>query len=177
MVILRLGAVDQGRAVVVEHEDAAIDVGLRDARFQLAAEAAGMTTHNSLEDRLLAARLAKLSIRISALEIYELRVMSQLARGGSPGAAASVMKIVGTELQQHLTELALEIAGPYGRAFQPGAARPGGPVSLPHSQGEPVGSLDAVLAPLRYMNERAASIYAGSNEIQRNILAKAALGL
>ena len=129
-----------------------------------------------LDEALFAAKLAASRIRISALEIYELRALSRLARGGTPGPAASVMKILGTELQQQLTELALEAAGPYGRAFQPAAARPGGPVSLPHSNGPQVGPLDAVLAPLRYLNERAASIYAGSNEIQRNILAKT-LGL
>jgi alkylation response protein AidB-like acyl-CoA dehydrogenase len=144
---------------------------------RFAAASPGVATDHMVDDPLFAARFAAASIRVRALEGYELRMMSRLARGGTPGPAASVMKVVGTELQQQLTELALEVAGPYGRAFQPAAARPGGPVSLPHSHGEPVGLLDAVLAPLRYLNERAASIYAGSNEIQRNILAKAALGL
>lgn len=142
-----------------------------------AAASAGNTAPRLIDDALFAAKLAAASVRVSALEIYELRVMSQLARGGTPGPAASVMKILGTELQQQLTELAFEVAGLYGRAYQPAAAQPGGPVSLPHAKGEPLGSIDAVLAPLRYMNERAASIYAGSNEIQRNILAKSALGL
>jgi alkylation response protein AidB-like acyl-CoA dehydrogenase len=50
-------------------------------------------------------------------------------------------------------------------------------VSLPHSNERAVGARSAVLAPLRYLNERAGSIYAGSNEIQRNIIAKTALGL
>ena len=144
---------------------------------RFAASVPGSTTPRLIDDRLFGARIAAAEIRASALEIYELRVMSQLAKGGTPGPAASVMKILGTELQQHVTELALEVAGPYGCAYQPAAARPGGPVTLPHSKGEPLGSLDAVLAPLRYLNERAASIYAGSNEIQRNILAKGALGL
>jgi alkylation response protein AidB-like acyl-CoA dehydrogenase len=142
-----------------------------------AAGAPGSTTQRLVDDALFAAKLAAASIRISALEIYELRALAQLAKGGTPGAAASVMKILGTELEQQLTELALEVAGPYGRAYQPAAARPGGPISLPHLTGEVIGPQDAALAPLRYLNERAASIYAGSNEIQRNILAKAALGL
>jgi alkylation response protein AidB-like acyl-CoA dehydrogenase len=144
---------------------------------EFAAAAPGSTTLRLLDDALFAARLAAASIRISALEIYELRALAQLAKGGTPGSAASVMKILGTELEQQLTELALEVAGPYGRAYQPAAARPGGPISLPHLTGEVIGPADAVLAPLRYLNERAASIYAGSNEIQRNILAKLALGL
>jgi len=128
-------------------------------------------------DPLFAAKLAATSIRVSALEIYELRVMSKLGKGEPPGPAASVMKILGTELQQQISELALEAAAHYGRAYQPQATRPGGPVSLPHSEGNAVGPRSAVLAPLRYLNERAGSIYAGSNEIQRNIIAKAALGL
>jgi alkylation response protein AidB-like acyl-CoA dehydrogenase len=144
---------------------------------EFAAATPGTSTPRLLTDPLFAAKLAAASIRTSALEVYELRAMSQLAKGGTPGAAASVMKILGTELEQQLTELALEVAGPYGRGYQPAAARPGGPISLHHSTGAPLGSLDAVLAPLRYLNERAASIYAGSNEIQRNILAKMALGL
>ena len=130
-----------------------------------------------VEDPLFAAKLSAASIRASALEVYELRVMSQLGKGEPPGPAASVMKVLGTELQQHISELALEAAAHYGRAYQPQAARPGGPVSLPHSNDIAVGSRAAVLAPLRYLNERAGSIYAGSNEIQRNIIAKAALGL
>jgi alkylation response protein AidB-like acyl-CoA dehydrogenase len=109
--------------------------------------------------------------------VYELRVMSKLGKGEPAGPAASIMKVLGTELHQHISEIALEAAGHYGRAYQPQAARPGGPVSLPHSDDVAVGPRAAVLAPLRYLNERAGSIYAGSNEIQRNIIAKAALGL
>lgn len=63
------------------------------------------------DDPLFAAKMAEASIRIDALEMYELRAMSQLARGGSPGLAASVMKIVGTKLEQRVTEPALEAAG------------------------------------------------------------------
>jgi len=144
---------------------------------EFASAAPGETTTRLLEDPLFAARLASVSIRVSALEVYELRVMSQLVKGASPGPAASVMKILGTELQQHISELALEAAAHYGRAYQPQAACPGGPVSLPHSDEPAVGPRAAMLAPLRYLNERAASIYAGSNEIQRNIVAKTALGL
>jgi alkylation response protein AidB-like acyl-CoA dehydrogenase len=130
-----------------------------------------------IDEPLFAAKLAEARTRIATLEVYELRTMSAISAGGSPGANASVMKILGTELSQHVTELWLEASGPYGRAFQPQAARPGGPVTLPHASGEHAGPQAAVLAPLRYLNDRAGSIYAGSNEIQRNILAKVALGL
>lgn len=137
----------------------------------------GETTARLIDCPVFAAKLAAASIRVETLEVYELRTMSAISAGGSPGASASVMKILGTELHQHLTELWLEAAGRYGRAFQPQAVRPGGPVALLHASGAPVGPLAAISAPLRYLNDRAGSIYAGSNEIQRNILAKVALGL
>ncbi len=130
-----------------------------------------------LDDPLFAAKLAAASIRASALDVDELRVMSKLGKGEPAGPAASIMKILGAELHQQINELTLEAAGHYGRAYQPQAARPGGPVCLPHANDVAVGPRAVVLAPLRYLNERAGSIYAGSNEIQRIIVAKAALGL
>ena len=125
---------------------------------------------------VLRSRLAAARARIMALELFELQVMARVSAGGSPGTSASMMKILGTELAQHLTELALEVAGPYALAYQPQAGRPGGSVHFAHGT-DHVGSIAAALAPLRYFNQRAGTIYAGSNEIQRNILAKTALGL
>lgn len=124
-------------------------------------------------DSSFAQRLARARIRVAAFETYEFRAMSA---EGSPGMSASVMKIMGTELQQHMTELGLIVAGRYGIAYQPQAACPGGAVSFPHNASEYAGPRFAAIAPLRYLNERAGTIYAGSNEIQRNILAKG-LGL
>jgi alkylation response protein AidB-like acyl-CoA dehydrogenase len=113
------------------------------------------------------------------LEILEYRVLSALAGGGHPGPASSMLKILTTELSQTLTELAMEAAGPRGRAYQPHATRPGGPIAEyePPLDGYVSGEPWQAVAPLRYFNDRAGSIYAGSNEIQRNILAKTALGL
>jgi alkylation response protein AidB-like acyl-CoA dehydrogenase len=130
-----------------------------------------------VDDPLFSARLADVECQVNALELYELETLSTLSLGGSPGAAASVMKILGTELQQAVTELGLEVAGHYGAAFQPQAGRPGGPVLRPHAGATFLGERTAALAPLRYFNERAGTIYAGANEIQRNILAKTVLGL
>ncbi|MCV7258746.1 acyl-CoA dehydrogenase family protein [Mycobacterium shimoidei] len=124
-------------------------------------------------------KLADARIRAEVLEILEYRVLAAVAEGRNPGASSSMLKILGTELSQTLTELALEAAGPRGRAYQPHATAPGGPVAEyePPADGYLSGEPWQAVAPLRYFNDRAGSIYAGSNEIQRNILAKAALGL
>ncbi|MFT5776873.1 acyl-CoA dehydrogenase family protein, partial [Hyphomonas sp.] len=95
-----------------------------------------------------------------------------------PGLKASMMKIRGTELSQRLTELAIEIAGTYVEPFQPHHTSPGGEVvNAPSNSAALVGPDSAVTVAAKYLNDRAGSIYAGSNEIQRNILAKAQLGL
>jgi alkylation response protein AidB-like acyl-CoA dehydrogenase len=124
-------------------------------------------------------RLADARVRTDILEILEFRTIAALAKGHNPGPAASMLKILGTELSQAITELALEAAGPRGRIYQPHATMPGGPVPdyVPPASGYVSGQPWQAVAPLRYFNDRAGSIYAGSNEIQRNILAKAALGL
>ncbi len=126
-----------------------------------------------------AAKLAEARIRTDVLEIFEYRTLATVAAGGNPGAASSMGKILATELSQTITELAMEAAGLRGRAYQPHAASPGGPISefTPPADGYVSGEAWQAVAPLRYLNDRAGSIYAGSNEIQRNILAKAALGL
>lgn len=132
-----------------------------------------------LDDPAFARKLADARIRTDVLEILEYRVLATLADGGHPGTDSSMLKILGTELSQVLTELAMEAAGPRGRAYQPHATCPGGPVAdfAPPADDYVSGQPWQAVAPLRYFNDRAGSIYAGSNEIQRNILAKAALGL
>jgi alkylation response protein AidB-like acyl-CoA dehydrogenase len=131
------------------------------------------------DDPAFARKLADARIRAEVLEILEYRVLATVAQGGNPGASSSMLKILSTELSQTLTELALEAAGPWGRAYQPHVTAPGGPVAEfePPADGYASGEPWQAVAPLRYFNDRAGSIYAGSNEIQRNILAKAALGL
>jgi len=146
-----------------------------DAIEAASAATPGDTAPCLADDPLFATRLEAARVRIAALETYEFRMMSD-AEDAAPGASASVMKVVGTELSQHLTELGLLVAGRYGMAYQPQAGVPGGPVSFPYADGPAVGSSFDALAPLRYLNERAGSIYAGSNEIQRDIIAKT-LGL
>lgn len=132
-----------------------------------------------IDDPSFARKLADARIRTEVLEILEYRVLAALAGGGHPGAASSMLKVISTELSQALTELAMEAAGPRGRAYQPHATCPGGPIAdfIVPEDGYLSGEPWQAVAPLRYLNDRAGSIYAGSNEIQRNILAKAELGL
>ena len=132
-----------------------------------------------IDDPAFSRKLAEARIRTDVLEVLEYRVLATLENGGHPGSASSMLKILSTELSQTLTELAMEAAGPRGRAYQPHATRPGGPIAQyePPPDGYVGGEPWQAVAPLRYLNDRAGSIYAGSNEIQRNILAKAALGL
>ncbi|PYO54241.1 MAG: pimeloyl-CoA dehydrogenase large subunit, partial [Candidatus Rokuibacteriota bacterium] len=92
-----------------------------------------------------------------------LRFLDQLRGGRPPGAEASLLKIKGTEIQQAIGELMMQAAGPFAQAF-----RPVDNMDFDH--------FTARLAA-RYCNMRKVTIYAGSNEIQRNIIAKATLGL
>lgn len=121
-------------------------------------------------------KLAAVQARLQVLEVLEFRVMSGQGDARLVASGPSAMKILGTELSQTLTELALEISGEWGRGYQPSAARPGGAINFPYSA-ELSGPDFAAIAGPHYLNDRAGSIYAGSNEIQRGIIAKQALGL
>jgi alkylation response protein AidB-like acyl-CoA dehydrogenase len=122
------------------------------------------------EDPFFAARLAQVEIDLMALEITNLRVLSAEAEQRTPGPEASLLKIKGTEIQQALTELMLQAVGPYALPFRVEALDGG-------FQGEPVGPEHAAPLAATYCNMRKASIYGGSNEIQKNIIAQLILGL
>jgi len=121
-----------------------------------------------LDDPLFGAKVAALEIELMALEMTVLRV---LARGeAAPGPEASMLKIKGTEIQQALTELMVEAAGPLALPFDP--------AYLAGERDHAIAGDDAA-APLAgyYFNYRKTSIYGGSNEIQRNIISQVILGL
>lgn len=182
-----IGRVDDGWTVAkylleFERGGVAAAPGLQVMAEQVARAAStqpGADGRPLIDSPVFADRLADARIRIDVLEVLEFRVLSTVAAGGNPGTASSMLKILATELSQTLTELLLEAAGPRGRAYQPHATSPGGAVSefAPPADGYVGGEAWQAVAPLRYLNDRAGSIYAGSNEIQRNIIAKAALGL
>lgn len=149
-------------------------LGERLAKIEGMARAEGLLDGGSFGRRLGQAR-----IEIDTLEGIELRVMSKLSQGEAPGAESSLLKTLGTELSQRLTELAIEAAGVYAAPFQPHATHAGGPTPgfTPPVDGFVAGPEHGWTATAKYLNDRAGSIYAGTNEIQRNIMAKAVLGI
>jgi alkylation response protein AidB-like acyl-CoA dehydrogenase len=121
-----------------------------------------------LRDPLFAAKVAELEIELMALEMTVLRVLADADK--APGPEASVLKVRGTEIQQRLSELMVEAAGPLALPFD-----------AAYLEGEREHSVidDDFAAPLlpHYFNYRKTSIYGGSNEIQRNIISQMILGL
>jgi len=120
------------------------------------------------EDPGFAARVAQVEIELMALEATVMRVLG--SRGSAPGPEASILKIKGTEIQQTLTELMMDALGPYALPFRPEA------MAL-DAEDAPVGPEYAGPLAARYFNYRKVTIYGGSNEIQRNIIAQMVLGL
>ena len=112
-------------------------------------------------------KVAELEVELAALEFTELRTLAQESKGQMAGPESSILKIRGTEIQQRITELTEEAVGYYAFPNEHGLG----------SNEYPVGPDYAVGVAGRYFNMRKASIYGGSNEIQRNIIAKAVLGL
>jgi alkylation response protein AidB-like acyl-CoA dehydrogenase len=120
-----------------------------------------------IEDPRIAGRIAEVENELLALELTALRVVANSA-GGKPHPASSVLKLRGSELQQAATELLVDIAGPLSLAsFAQGDSSDGG---------SEVPDWARVSAP-EYLNYRKVSIYGGSNEVQRTIIAGTILGL
>ena len=115
------------------------------------------------------AQIDALTARLTALEFTELRTLASESSGKGPGPESSLLKIKGTEIQQRITELALEAVGHYGAPYFRGFGE--------GDNEHPIGPDYAHRAAPTYFNGRKTSIYGGSNEIQRNIIAKAVLGL
>jgi alkylation response protein AidB-like acyl-CoA dehydrogenase len=133
---------------------------------------AGQERHDGralLDDPLFAARVARIEIDLMALEITNLRVLSTEGASRAPGPEASILKIKGTELQQAISELMMHAAGTYALPLRLEAMDAGwqSDPGLP-----PVGPRYAATATAAYLNQRKLSIFGGTNEIQKNIVAK-----
>jgi pimeloyl-CoA dehydrogenase large subunit len=120
-----------------------------------------------IEDSRFRDKLAATEIELKALELTQMRVVANEHKNGKgkPDPASSILKIKGSEIQQTITELLMEITGPF---------------ALPYADEDEKSNEEAnwatTVAP-GYFNYRKVSIYGGSNEIQRNIITKAVLGL
>ena len=116
------------------------------------------------------AELANTEVQLQALKALEARVIASVEKTGAPGDEASMLKIVGTQVQQTLESLRVEAVGNYSLPFDTDLIR--GESNLPAP------GPDYAVSAVSDMNfGRASSIYGGSNEIQRNVIAKAVLGL
>jgi len=123
-----------------------------------------------IEDPDFTRKLSEAEIDIRALEMVEYQVLSDLSRGRNPGAVSSLMKVRGSETLQAIDMLGVEALGYYAAPFEPDALLVG--------RNEPTVAPDYGLTAMPlYLNNRASTIYAGSNEIQRNIISKMVLGL
>ncbi|MDO8289517.1 MAG: acyl-CoA dehydrogenase family protein [Parvibaculum sp.] len=123
-----------------------------------------------IDDAAFAAKLAALEARLDALELTVLRVLASVADGGAPGEESSILKVIATELAQDITELGAEAFGPYAQPAFPDSVVPDGSDNF----AIPASAAPSVAA---YFGARAQSIYGGSNEIQKNIIAKRILNL
>ncbi len=124
----------------------------------------------SADDDDIARRLADISIDIDSLEMTELRVLSNLESGQNPGHISSLVKLRMSEITQAITVVAMEALGPHALAMEP--ARP--LYGLNHA---PAVDEEALPVVARYLDSRAFTIFGGTSEVQREILAKAMLGL
>jgi alkylation response protein AidB-like acyl-CoA dehydrogenase len=123
------------------------------------------------EDRNFMRKLATVEVDLKALEFTELRTLAAVKSGKAPGPESSILKIKGTEIQQAIDTLYLEAAGYYALPWVQEQ------YDLDVPQEDWVGEGAETQTSLRYFNFRKASIYGGSNEIQKNIIAKHVLGL
>jgi pimeloyl-CoA dehydrogenase large subunit len=125
-----------------------------------------------LEDERFSEKVAAVEVELKALEMTQLRVVAaeRSRKDKKPDPASSILKIKGSEIQQRITELLMEVVGPYALPYQPEQDEEGW-------NEPPVGPDWAGTIAPTYFNSRKISIYGGSNEIQRNIIAKAILGL
>ncbi len=124
-----------------------------------------------IEDPLFAARMARVAIDLENMKTTNLRVIAAVAGGGVPGAESSMLKIRGTEIRQEISALTRRAMGPYAQPYIEEALEDEAYAEAP------VGPVEAASAASLYFNNRKLSIFGGSNEIQKNIIAKMILGL
>ena len=120
-----------------------------------------------IENPHFAARLAQVEIDLMAMATTNMRIVSRAAVGQAPGVEASMLKVKGTIIRQEINDLARRAAGPYAMPFAS---------EMVEGDNAPIGPDYAGPVAAQYFNNRKLSIFAGSNEIQRGIIAKVKLG-
>jgi|SoiMethySBSTD1v2_1073268.scaffolds.fasta_scaffold212545_3 acyl-CoA dehydrogenase len=129
------------------------------------------TENGSLaDDAAFARKIASAEIDLTAIQYTEFRILAALSRGGSPGPESSILKNLGSNMSMRISELAVEAIGYYGSPHQPEARTVGSNVAA-------IGPNEGIVALPNYLNYRAMSIAGGTNEVQKNIVAKLVLGL
>jgi alkylation response protein AidB-like acyl-CoA dehydrogenase len=164
---------DYAKFLLVNERVGIAGVGQSKAELELVKEMARLERKNGkplIEDPLFQAKLARLEIELMALEYTNMRVLSSGGDSRSVGALSSFLKIKGSEIQQTIMEVAMEAVGPYGAPWMPEARSASW-------NGEPVGPAYAGVGTTGWLDRRKTTIYGGSNEIQKNIIAKRVLNL
>jgi pimeloyl-CoA dehydrogenase large subunit len=151
-------------------------VGVSKERLRRVRELAALTPDGDrplIADERFREKLAELEVELKALEMTQLRVVAaeRHRTDNKPDPASSILKIKGSEIQQRISELLLEVVGPYALPYQPERE------DEERWNEPPIGPEWAGTIAPAYFNWRKISIYGGTNEIQKNIVAKAILGL
>jgi len=116
-------------------------------------------------------KVARARLGVQALDMIELKIISEIAKGSKPGPQTSLTKLIASNLRKEIDMLAVDLYGVAGLQLEP--SRPLYGDGAP----EPVYSREAQLAAPRYLNSLAWTIFGGTNEVQSNIIAKSVLGL
>lgn len=123
-----------------------------------------------LDDALFSRKVAETEVKLTALEYCNLRILAAMQEGSPPGGEASMLKLLGSEVTQAITELTVEALGYYAAPYEMADQTPG-------SNWTPVGPEAAEGVMGQHLFMRAITIAGGSSEVQKNIIAKMVLGL
>ena len=164
---------DYAKFLLVNERMGIASVGQSKSELQLLKDVARLERKNGrplIEDPLYQAKLSRLEIDLMALEYTNLRMLTSKGGKASVGALSSYLKIRGSEIQQTIMELTMEAVGPYAAPWLPEA-------NDADWNGPQVGPEYASASTSRFLDRRKTTIYGGSNEIQKNIIAKHILNL
>nr|WP_217355816.1 acyl-CoA dehydrogenase family protein [Ruegeria arenilitoris] len=145
-------------------------VGFSQAGLDMVKRIARIETANGrplIENPHFAARLARVEIDLMAMATTNMRIISKAAAGQAPGVESSMLKVKGTIIRQEINDLARRAVGPYAMPFASEAVA---------GDNDPIGPDYAAPVAAQYFNNRKLSIFGGSNEIQRGIIAKVKMG-